>query len=114
MRPLCRARQCAAVMSTSWCGLCTTLAVQKCVPRPPLRVVENSAPTAGVPPNGSPAALTGGAGAAFLGIEFIAEAIRRAILAAPWGAGADAATGKTAIASRPAAQVPALAARRGM
>ena len=45
--------QCAAVTSRSPCGLCTTLAVQKCVPSWPLLVV-NSAPTADGPPDGVP------------------------------------------------------------
>src|SRR5215831_19256606 len=51
-------RQCAAVMSRFPAGLLTTLAVQKCAPSwPPDRV--NSAPTAGVPLNGTPRPTAG-------------------------------------------------------
>src|SRR5215469_16269741 len=52
--------QCAAVTARSPCGLCTTVAVQKCAPsRPEFSL--NSAPTAAIPPNvcplcGAPAA----------------------------------------------------------
>src|SRR6516225_2626987 len=46
-------RQWAAVTARSPCGLCTTVAVQKCVPsRPKLSL--NSAPTAATPPNACP------------------------------------------------------------
>src|SRR5215469_17973245 len=46
-------RQCAAVTARSPCGLCTTVAVQKCVPSCP-EFSLNSAPTAATPANACP------------------------------------------------------------
>src|SRR5579859_387320 len=105
MGPLWWVTQCAAVMARSRCGLRTTLAVQKWLPSPPERLVENSAPTAGVPRNETPVGIPAGAGVAALrGTEFIAAASRTASFAAPCAAGVMATITRAVRMATPAAQ----------
>src|ERR1700678_2730997 len=99
-------RQCAAVTARFLFGLCTTLAVQKWVPRAPLLVVVNSAPTLGVPPNGVPFGMPTGTtiatGDTFFGLDRIAAANRTANRAAPCAAGVMAVTSNAANTAIPA------------